>query len=124
MITFSEDDLFYWGLSDGDIDKIYTATNVDNQPYHILKMPLTKKEIKLKTSKEKCKGSYINFYIGNAVVLVPQYNDENDKPALSLIQSLYPTRQAVGINVVNLFDNGGMIHCVTQQQPIRNTNSY
>lgn len=55
---------------------------------------------------------------------MPQYNDEHDKPALSLIQSLYPTRQAVGINVVNLFDNGGMIHCVTQQQPIRNTNNY
>ena len=43
MITFSEDDLYYWGLSDGDIDKIYTATNVDNQPYQIIKMPLTKK---------------------------------------------------------------------------------
>lgn len=78
----------------------------------------------LKISKEKCKGSYINYYVGNTVVLVPQYNDPNDSIALNMIQGFYPGRKAIGILVTNLFDNGGMIHCVTQQQPVRNVANF
>ena len=63
------------------------------------------------------KGSYVNYYIGNTVVLVPNYNDPNDAVANQLIQSLYPNRKVIGIDVRNLYANGGMIHCVTQQQP-------
>lgn len=63
------------------------------------------------------KGSYVNYYIANTTVLVPNYNDPNDAMANMLIQSLYPTRKVVGIDVRNLYENGGMIHCVTQQQP-------
>jgi agmatine deiminase len=57
--------------------------------------------------------------VGNQVVLVPQYDDENDEVALNIIQQLYSSRRAVGINVVALYGNGGMIHCVTQQQPVK-----
>jgi hypothetical protein len=64
------------------------------------------------------KGSYINYYIANEVVLVPTYNDPNDAVAIQLIQNLYPNRMAIGIDVRNLYEYGGMIHCVTQQQPI------
>lgn len=42
MITFSEEDLGYWGLSNEDINAIYTATNLNGKPYQIVKMPLTK----------------------------------------------------------------------------------
>ena len=44
-------------------------------------------------------------------------NDPNDAIANAKIQTLYPTRTVVGIDVRNLYENGGMIHCVTQQQP-------
>ena len=57
--------------------------------------------------------------MGNKVVLVPIYNDENDKAALDAIQSFYPDRKVAGIDCVNLYANGGMIHCVTQQQPTK-----
>lgn len=66
------------------------------------------------------KGSYLNFYVGNQAVLVPLYNDENDGIALKMIEEFYPGRKVVGIQVTNLFDLGGMIHCVTQQQPVKN----
>ena len=52
------------------------------------------------------------------MVLVPNYNDPNDKIANDTIQKLYPDRKIVGIDVRELYKNGGMIHCVTQQQPI------
>lgn len=43
MITFSEEDLAYWGLSNQDINTIYSATNLAGQQYEIIQMPLTKK---------------------------------------------------------------------------------
>ena len=64
-------------------------------------------------------GSYIIYYFGNKVVLVPIYNDQIDKIANDAIQKLYPDRKVVGIDVRELYKNGGMIHCVTQQQPIQ-----
>ncbi len=49
---------------------------------------------------------------------MPNYNDPNDKIANDTIQKLYPGHKVVGIDVRELYKNGGMIHCVTQQQPI------
>ena len=63
------------------------------------------------------KGSYANYYIANNKILVPNYNDANDAVANQIIQKLYPIKTIVGIDVRNLYANGGMIHCVTQQQP-------
>jgi agmatine deiminase len=63
------------------------------------------------------KGSYTNFYIANDVVLVPTYADPNDAVALALLAPLFPGRTVVGIDSRNLYRVGGMIHCVTQQEP-------
>jgi agmatine deiminase len=59
----------------------------------------------------------VNYYISNNKILVPNYNDPNDVVANNIIQNLYPGKTVVGIDVRNLYANGGMIHCVTQQQP-------
>ncbi len=62
-------------------------------------------------------ASYANFYIGNAVVLVPIYGDSNDTPILNALQTFFPERKVVGINCKALLYGFGTIHCVTQQQP-------
>lgn len=49
--------------------------------------------------------------------LVPIYGDVNDQLAMDIIAELYPTRKVVGINCLTLSLFGGMVHCVTQQQP-------
>jgi agmatine deiminase len=49
---------------------------------------------------------------------MPFYNDPNDNIAKNILQNLYPDRVVVGIDVRNLYENGGMVHCVTQQQPL------
>jgi hypothetical protein len=56
--------------------------------------------------------------VANDAVLVPIYNDPNDSIALSIIQNLYPSKTVAGIDCRNMFYEGGMVHCVTQQQPI------
>ncbi|MGL6173823.1 MAG: agmatine deiminase family protein [Cellulosilyticaceae bacterium] len=119
LITFESDDLLDWGLSRRDIKTLYNATNAEGIPYEHIYLPLTQNNVRLKNGKNLgYKGSYINFYIGNTVVLVPNYNDPNDHIANQIIQQLYPDREVVGIDIRQLYKDGGMIHCITQQQPI------
>ena len=62
-------------------------------------------------------GLYANFYVANDVVLVPVYGDANDARAKAIIAEHFPGRQIVGLLAHMLAELGGMIHCVTQQQP-------
>jgi agmatine deiminase len=64
-------------------------------------------------------ASYANFYIGNAVVIVPTFNDPNDRVALGILAGLFPGRRVVGIHAVDLVWGFGTLHCLTQQQPAR-----
>ncbi|MBV8325218.1 agmatine deiminase family protein [Chryseobacterium sp.] len=117
IITMSPDDLAYWQVPDADIDRLYNATGQNNSTYQFVKVPLTKKDVITTYGKNAGKASYINYYITNNRVLVPNYNDPNDAVANQIIQRLYPDKKVVGIDCRNLFANGGMVHCVTQQQP-------
>ncbi len=62
-------------------------------------------------------ASYANFYIANAAVLTPTFNDPNDRVALGILSELFPSRPVVGIHAVELVLGLGAIHCLTQQQP-------
>jgi len=66
---------------------------------------------------QRLPASYANFYIGNHAVLVPTFNDPNDRVALNALAPLFPDRQVVGIHAVDLVWGYGTIHCLTQQQP-------
>jgi len=66
---------------------------------------------------ERLPASYANFYIANGVVLVPTFNDRNDRVALNTIAELFPDRQVVGVHAVDLVWGFGTLHCLTQQQP-------
>jgi agmatine deiminase len=63
-------------------------------------------------------GLYANYYVANGVVLVPVYGDKNDANAKAVISEHHPGREIVGILAHMLAEIGGMIHCVTQQQPV------
>jgi len=62
-------------------------------------------------------ASYANFYIGNAAVLVPTFNDPRDCEALGILGELFPGRPVVGIHAVDLVLGLGTLHCLSQQQP-------
>ncbi len=63
-------------------------------------------------------ASYANFYIGNAAVLVPTFNDPADRVALGILGELIRDRPVVGIHAVDLVLGFGTLHCLTQQQPV------
>jgi agmatine deiminase len=62
-------------------------------------------------------ASYANFYISNACVIVPTFNDPNDRVALGILSGLFKGRPVVGIHAVDLVLGSGSLHCLTQQQP-------
>jgi len=62
-------------------------------------------------------ASYANFYVANAAVLVPTFNDPNDRLALGILGEVFPGRTIVGIHAVDLVLGYGTLHCLTQQQP-------
>jgi agmatine deiminase len=66
---------------------------------------------------QRLPASYANFYIANRLVLVPVFNDPNDRVALSALADLFADREVVGIPCRDLVLGLGTLHCVTQQQP-------
>ena len=66
---------------------------------------------------QRLPASYANFYIANGLVLVPTFNDPNDRIALNTLAGLFPDRAVVGIHSLDLVLGLGTLHCLTQQQP-------
>jgi agmatine deiminase len=84
------------------------------QPLQIVSIPFPRPVI---MNGERLPASYANFYIANGVVLVPTFNDPNDRVALNGIAEAFPRYTVVGIHAVDLVWGLGTLHCLTQQQP-------
>jgi agmatine deiminase len=66
---------------------------------------------------QRLPASYANFYISNEAVLVPTFNDPNDRIALGTLAELFRDRAVIGIHAVDLVWGLGTIHCLTREQP-------
>ena len=94
--------------------RLRKATDQDGRRLKVLELPLPAPVI---FRGQRLPASYANFYIANKLVLVPVFNDPNDRVALNLLADLFPDREVVGIYCRDLVWGLGAIHCMTQQQP-------
>lgn len=86
----------------------------DGNPLRVVPLPMPEP---VHFGGQRLPASYANFYIANRLVLVPTFNDPNDRRALEILSRLFPDRQVVGIYSRDLVLGLGAIHCLTQQQP-------
>ena len=98
--------------------KIWTAcvqhAIATGSPSAIVELPLPSPVV---FEGQRLPASYANFYIANGVVLVPTFNDANDRHALNTLAELFPRHRIVGIHCVDFIWGLGALHCMTQQQP-------
>jgi agmatine deiminase len=72
---------------------------------------------KPRTAGERLAGSYVNFYLGNSVVVMPLLDRKYDKLAARQLQRVFPERRIIGVQAREILLGGGNIHCITQQVP-------
>lgn len=97
-----------------NLKRLEGATDAEGNPIRVVTLPYPRPVIMDGT---RLPASYANFYIANGVVIVPTFNDANDRLALNTLAELMPGRQIVGIHAVDLVWGLGTLHCLTQQQP-------
>jgi agmatine deiminase len=99
-----------------NLRRLKAARDQDGKPLNVVEIPMPGPVV---FEKRRLPASYANFYIANGVVLVPVFNDPNDRIALNTLTELFPAREIVPIYAGDLVWGLGTMHCMTQQQPAR-----
>ncbi|HYX52457.1 MAG TPA: agmatine deiminase family protein [Candidatus Limnocylindrales bacterium] len=97
-----------------NLRRLRNATDLDGRRFKVIALPLPRPVI---FQGQRLPASYANFYIANGLVLVPTFNDPNDRIALNTIAEVLPRHEVVGIHCGDFIWGLGAIHCATQQQP-------
>lgn len=130
--TEDEDDPQY-ALSRASLDALEAATDAKGRHFTVHKLPIPAKPICVteeelqgyafeegedtREAGERLAASYVNFYISNGGIILPQFGDENDAEAVRILGGLFPGRRVYPIPARSILVGGGNIHCVTQQIP-------
>jgi agmatine deiminase len=97
-----------------NLGRLKNARTADGKKLEIVEIPMPRPVV---FEGRPLPASYANFYIANGAVLVPVFNDPNDRIALSTLARLFPTREIIPIYSGDLIWGFGALHCMTQQQP-------
>jgi agmatine deiminase len=97
-----------------NIALLQTMKDQDGRPLRVETLPMP---APVYFDGQRLPASYANFYIANKIVMVPTFNDANDRGALNTLAGLFPDREVVGIACRDLVLGLGTLHCMTQQQP-------
>lgn len=122
-----------WELSNASLQVLKEETDARGRRLivHKLRIPkdpvcITEEEVRgfvfeegedMRTPGERLAASYVNFYISNGAVVVPQFGDANDEAAVKLLEKLFPGRKIIPVFARSVIVGGGNIHCITQQIP-------
>jgi agmatine deiminase len=97
-----------------NLERLGGMVDLEGRSLEVVKLPMP---APLLFRGQRLPASYANFYIANDCVLVPTFNDVNDRTALGILAELFPTRKVVGVHAVDLVWGLGTLHCLTQQEP-------
>jgi agmatine deiminase len=103
-----------YALLQDNLRRLSEKSDAAGRPLEIVPLPMPSP---IWLDGQRLPASYANFYIANDRVLMPTFNDSNDRIALGILADLFPGRTVVGIHAVDLVWGLGTLHCLTQQQP-------
>jgi len=98
-----------------NLGRLKAARDQDGQRLNVIEIPLPRPVV---FEGRRLPASYANFYIANEIVMVPVFNDPNDRIALNTLAEVFPAREIVPIYCGDLIWGLGALHCMTQQQPV------
>ncbi|RMI29008.1 agmatine deiminase family protein [Nocardia stercoris] len=113
----NDESSFDYDLTRRHLDILHSETDARGRSLRVeaLEGPST---IRMKSAGDDFAAGYVNFYVCNGAVIAPEFGDpDTDSAARSTLESLFPDRQVVQINIDAIAAGGGGIHCTTQQQP-------
>lgn len=122
-----------YAYSAADLKILEGETDARGRRFSVIKLPLPKRPVCITEQElagftfepgedtrevgERLAASYVNFYIANGMVLVPQFDDDNDSVACKILQNCFPERKIIPVFARDIIVGGGNIHCITQQIP-------
>ncbi len=113
LLKADKTDENYKALQD-NLDRLRKSRLEDGSSPNIVQVPMPRK---LVFDGIRIPASYANFLILNGSVLVPTFNDANDRIALNIIAECFPEREVIGISAIDLIWGFGTLHCLSQQLP-------
>ena len=137
VLAWTEDETDpQYAMSLADLKVLEQETDAKGRKFKIHKLPIPQKPVCLtredvdgfvfeegedeREAGERMAASYVNFYISNGGIILPQFEDENDKSAVEILQKCFPERRIYPIDARAIIVGGGNIHCITQQIPGKN----
>ena len=97
-----------------NLERLHGFRQMNGAPYKVIELPMPSPVV---FDGERLPASYANFYIANGLVLVPTFNDANDRIALNILAEQFPDRKVLGIHCGDFIWGLGALHCMTQQEP-------
>jgi agmatine deiminase len=113
IIETNTEDNNYLPLQD-NLKRLQSAKLENGNSPIIVALPMPKR---LDFEDLRLPASYANFLILNKCVLVPTFNDPNDRKALNILAECFPDREVIGISAIDLIWGFGTLHCLSQQIP-------
>jgi len=113
VVEFDPKEANYAPLQD-NLKRLQNAKLENGKSPNIVCLPMPKR---IDFDKVRIPASYANFLILNKCVLVPTFNDPNDRIALNIISGCFPNREIIGISAIDLIWGFGTLHCLSQQIP-------
>jgi len=114
VVEENKEDANYKPLQD-NLKRLQQAKLENGEAPKIVTLPMPKR---LDFDGIRIPASYANFLIINKCVLVPTFNDSNDRIALNIIADCFPDREIIGISAIDLIWGFGTLHCLSQQIPV------
>lgn len=122
-----------YAMSRADLELLERETDARGRHFKVHKLPIPEKGVYLtqedvdgfvfepgedvREAGERMAASYVNFYISNGGVIMPQFGDPNDEKAAAILQACFPDRKIYPVATRAIIVGGGNIHCITQQIP-------